>query len=217
MPDSHDLSASHQGSTMGKRSDRRSDDNCRMMLAQEAARLIRDHGIEDFRSAKSKAAENLGLSRYGALPNNLEIEKALAERNRLFGRNQHDALLTKLRNAALSVMYNLELFRPCLVGSVLSGNVTEHTAIKLHLFSDTSETIGMQLSEQGIRYNTLLRKHKLQRDRVEEFSAFRFFSNDYEVVATVFPERRKAHAPLSPIDGRPMQRAKLRDVERLAF
>jgi hypothetical protein len=216
MPDSHVLSAIRQGSTMGRRSDRRSDGNRRMMLAQEAARLIRDHGIEDFRSAKSKAAENLALSRHGALPNNLEIEQALAERNRLFGGSQHDALLTNLRNVALTVMYKLELFRPCLVGPVLSGIVTEHSAIKLHLFSDTFETIGMQLSEQGIRHNTLLRKHKLQRDRVEEFPAYRFFSNDYEVVATVFPERRKAHAPLSPIDGRPMQRAKLRDVERLA-
>jgi hypothetical protein len=42
MPDSHVLSAIRQGSTMGRRSDRRSDGNRRMMLAQEAARLIRE-------------------------------------------------------------------------------------------------------------------------------------------------------------------------------
>ncbi len=46
---------------MGKRSDRRSDQNLRIMLAQEAARLICDHGLEDFRAAKQKAADNLGL------------------------------------------------------------------------------------------------------------------------------------------------------------
>jgi len=201
----------------GRRSDRRSDEQRRLILAQEAARLIRDHGIEDFRSAKMKAAENLGLSRQGGLPNNIEIEQALAELNRLFGGSHHADLLTSLRNAALNVMYDLQLFRPCLVGPVLSGHITEHTAIHLHLYSDTSETVGMQLSDRGIRHNTTLRRHKLRRDQVEQFPAYRFFSDDYEVEATVFPERRKAHAPLSPVDGRPMRRAKLSDVEAMTF
>lgn len=203
--------------TEGKRSDRRSDTQRRLMLAQEAARLIAEHGIEDFRTAKHKAAENLGLSRHGALPNNIEIEQALAEHNRIFFSHQHQDLLAELRNTALSVMYDLRLFGPCLVGPVLSGNITEHSSINLHLFSDTSEIVGMQLSEQGIRHNTMLRKHKLRKDRVEEFPGFRFYSDDYEIEATVFPEKRKGHPPLSPVDGRPMKRAKLREVEALAF
>ena len=114
-------------------------------------------------------------------------------------------------------MYELEHFTPCLVGPVLSGNITQNSPINLHLFSDTSETIGMRLNEQGIRHSSMLRKHKLQRDRVEEFPGYRFFSDEYEIEATVFPEKRKAHAPLSPVDGRPMRRAKLREVEELAF
>ena len=87
-----------------------------MMLAQEAARLISDHGIEDYRNAKIKASENLGLSKYGALPNNIEIEHALAERNRIFGSMYHADLLANLRSTALSVMRDLQLFGPCLVG-----------------------------------------------------------------------------------------------------
>ncbi|MGI9291359.1 MAG: hypothetical protein ACR2QG_08825 [Gammaproteobacteria bacterium] len=203
--------------TEGKRSDRKSDNHRRMVLAQQAARLIAEHGIEDFRTAKHKAAENLGLSRHGALPNNVEIEQALAEHNRIFGGTRHVDLLADLRNTALQVMHELELFGPCLVGPVLSGNITEHSSINLHLFSDTSELIGMQLIEQGVRHNTILRKHKLRRDKVEEFPGFRFYSYDYEVEATVFPEKRKGHPPLSPVDGRPMKRAKLREVEALAF
>jgi hypothetical protein len=187
-----------------------------MMLAQEAARLISDHGIEDYRNAKLKASENLGLSKYGALPNNIEIEHALAERNRIFGATYHADLLANLRNAALSIMYDLQLFGPYLVGSVLSGNVTQHSLISLHLFSDLSETVGMQLQEWRIRHSMTLRRHRLRRNCVEEFPAYRFFCDDYPVEATVFPERRRAHAPLSPIDGRPMRRAKLQDVERLA-
>ena len=188
-----------------------------MMLAQESARLISDHGIEDYRSAKLKAAENLGLSKYGALPNNIEIEHALAERNRIFGGTYHADLLAGLRDAALSVMYDLQLFGPRLVGPVLSGNITEHSAIHLHLFSDASESIGMRLLDQGIRHSATLRKYRLRRNHVEEFPGYRFFSNEYEVEATVFPERRKGHPPLSPVDGRPMRRAKLRDVEVLTY
>jgi len=186
-----------------------------MMLAQEAARLISDHGIEDYRNAKIKASENLGLSQYGALPNNIEIERALAERNRIFGGTDHADLLTSLRNAALSAMYDLQLFGPCLVGPVLSGNVTQHSSINLHLFCDMSETVGMHLREWGIRHSMTLRRHRLRRNCVEEFPGYRFFCDDYPVETTVFPERRKAHAPLSPVDGRPMRRAKLGAVERL--
>jgi hypothetical protein len=201
---------------MGKRPDRRSEEHFRTLLAQEAARLFLEHGIEDYRIAKSKAAENLGLRNFGALPNNREIEHAIAERNRIFGGNQHQHLLTSLRAVALTVMQNLRGFGPCLVGPVLSGNVTAHSTIKLHLFSDPAESVGMQLLEQGIRHNTTLRKHRLRRDQLEEFPGYRFFSDDCSIEATVFSEGNKAHAPLSPVDGKPMQRAKLKDVELLA-
>ena len=75
----------------------------------------------------------------------------------------------------------------------------------------------MQLQERGVRHSCTQRKHRLHRDRMEQFPGYRFFADEFEVLATVFPERRKAHAPLSPVDGRPMQRAKLRDVEALAY
>jgi hypothetical protein len=112
-------------------------------------------------------------------------------------------------------MYELELFRPCLVGPVLSGNVTEHSIINLHLFNDASEEVGMQLFDRGVRHRPLLRRHRLQRDRVEEFPGYRFLSREFEVETTVFPERTKAHSPLSPVDGKPMRRAKVRAVEQL--
>ncbi|MDP6436997.1 MAG: hypothetical protein QGG46_07175 [Gammaproteobacteria bacterium] len=190
--------------------------NLRRMLAEEAARLIRDHGIEDFRTAKSKAAERFSVRNYGALPSNFEIEQALAERNRIFGQDDHASLLASLRNVAVTVMHELQSFRPCLVGPVLSGNVTEHSTIDLHLFSDASENIGMQLQAAGIRHSAVSRRHRIRRDRFEQYPGYRFFADDFEVQATVFPERRKGHAPLCPVNGKPMQRAGLRDVESLA-
>jgi hypothetical protein len=43
-------------------------DRARRILAQEAARIIVEQGIEDYRAAKIKAAERLGMSTRGALP-----------------------------------------------------------------------------------------------------------------------------------------------------
>lgn len=197
--------------------DRQLHDNMRIVVAQEAARIIHNQGIDDYRTAKMKAAEKLGLRNHRALPTNQEIEQAVAEHSRIFGGDWHETLLQSLRDAALAVMVDLQLFKPCLVGPVLSGNVTEHTPINLHLFSDTPETVGMELHYRGIRHNSMLRKHKLQRDRFEQFPGFRFFATTFEVEATVFPERNSKHSPLSPVDGRPMRRAKIREVEQLAL
>jgi len=197
------------------RSDRRKECQ-RTLLAQEAARLICDHGINDFRAAKSKAAWMLGLSEHGALPSNREIEDAVAERNRIFGAASHERLLGRLREVAVGVMRDLIVFRPRLVGSVLSGNVTEHSNINVHVFADSCETVGMRLDAIGVHYQLRQRRHSIRRGQSEEFSGYDFMADDFIVEATVFPERRKGHAPLSPVDGRPMRRARLPDVELLA-
>ena len=40
--------------------------------------MIVDHGIRDYRVAKQKAAERLGVGARGSLPGNTEIEAAVA-------------------------------------------------------------------------------------------------------------------------------------------
>ena len=54
-------------------------DNLRRVLAQEAARIMAQHGIHDYLTAKRKAAERLAFTDFGALPSNTEIEAALVE------------------------------------------------------------------------------------------------------------------------------------------
>src|SRR5215472_14772431 len=110
-------------------------DNLRRALAQEAARIMAEHGIRDFLVAKRKAAERFGVTDGAAvLPKNTEIEAALAEYQRLFGGESHVATLHAQRRAALRAMRYLREFEPRLVGPVLSGTATEHSEIQLHLF-----------------------------------------------------------------------------------
>jgi len=192
-------------------------DQSRIRVAQEAARIIHEHGLSDFRAAKAKAAENLGLNQQGALPSNAEVEQAIAEHNRIFREDQQLNDLIEHRHIAALLMHDLNIFKPRLVGAVLSGNITEHSSVDLHLYSDTSEAVGMLLDSKGFCYQPTVRKHSMRKGQTEEFPCYRFNSEDTPVSATVFPEKRQSHAPICPINGKPMQRAKLRDLEELIY
>ena len=86
-----------------------------------------EHGIRDFLVAKRKAAERFGVTDGAVLPKNTEIEMALVEYQRLFGRDAHTESLQAQRAAALRAMRQLSGFGPRLVGPVLSGTATEHS------------------------------------------------------------------------------------------
>jgi hypothetical protein len=190
-------------------------DNRRASLANEAARIIQEQGLKDFRSAKDKAVERLGYRNAGALPSNGEIETALAERNRIFRGDLHLAHLEQLRQTALKMMTALSTYHPRLVGPVLSGHVTEHSNIELHLFNDSVETVSGSLDALRISHRIADFRHRFRQGQSEKFPGYRFHNEGCDFQATVFPELRRRHAPLSPVDGKPMQRADGREIERL--
>ncbi len=190
---------------MARRSSR--PDLLRQALAREAARLMIEHGIEDYGFAKRKAASRLGVTDRAVLPNNLEIEAALAEHQRLFGPAEHEQELTAMRRAALEAMRLLSGFQPRLVGPLLAGTATAHSLITLHLFADTPERVVVELLDRGIPYEVAERRLRYQRDAVETCPAIRFAAGDYEVDAVIFPPEGIRQAPLGPVDGRPMRRA----------
>src|SRR5215510_4708948 len=150
-------------------------DNLRRALAQEAARIMAEHGIRDFLIAKRKAAERLGVADTAAvLPRNVEIEDALAEYQRLFGGESHVVSLHAQRRAALNAMLYLQEFEPRLVGSVLSGTATEHSDVQLHLFTDHAESVAIKLMDAGIAHEVTERRVKMTPARVLAYPGVRF-------------------------------------------
>ena len=190
-------------------------ENLRRALAQEAARVMAEHGVRDFLVAKRKAAERFGVGDGAMLPKNTEIEAALAEYQRLFRGDSHVASLHAQRRAALQAMRKLSDFEPRLVGPVLAGTATEHSDIELHLFADSPESVAFSLMDQGIRHEITARRVKMNADRVLECPGVRFLINDQAVAATVFPTDGIRQAPVSPVDGRPMRRADVAELEAL--
>src|SRR4029453_4829679 len=93
----------------------------RQAIAREAARLMIEHGHEDYGIAKRKAAERFGVTDLAVLPKNTEIEAALAEHQRLFVPDEHASELSSMRTTALEAMRLLEEFEPRLVAPPLFG------------------------------------------------------------------------------------------------
>ena len=190
-------------------------ERARQVIAQEAARIIVNHGVRDYRVAKQKAAERLGVSSRGSLPGNSEIEAAVAEHLQIFGGDAHEDRLRLMRVAALSAMELLSGFTPRLVGPVLSGTADENSVVNLHVFADSPEQVAMELEQIGVAYRPYERRLKSRRNQVETYAGFEFNHGSNAIQATVFPVDGIRQAPMSPIDGKPMKRADANGVQAL--
>jgi hypothetical protein len=190
-------------------------ENLRRAIAQEAARVMAEHGIRDFLFAKRKAAERFGVTDGGLLPRNVEIEEALAQYQRLFEGENHDQSLLAQRLAAVEVMEYLEDFQPRLVGPVLSGTATEHAHVQLHVFADRAESVAFKLMDNGVPFETGERRVKMNAERVLTQPCFSLAMNDQEIDVVVFPLDGIRQAPASPVDGKPMRRADEKAVRDL--
>jgi hypothetical protein len=199
---------------MSKRHPVRSE-NLRRAIAQEAARVMAEHGIRDFLTAKRKAAERFGVTDSAVLPKNTEIEAALIEYQRLFRGELHVESLLAQRRAALSAMRRLQEFEPRLVGPVLHGTATEHSDVQLHLFSDYPESVAIKLMDQGIPHEVTERRVRMNAERVMNIPGVRFEVDEHPIEATVFPTDGIRQAPVSPVDGKPMRRANTQELAAL--
>jgi hypothetical protein len=86
------------------------------------------------------------------LPENGLVESELRRYLRTFGGERHAALLAELRTVALALMEYLAPFNPHLVGAVLNGTATEHSALHLHLFTDSAKDVEIFLLNEGVRF-----------------------------------------------------------------
>ena len=190
-------------------------DLMRLAVAEEAARIMREQGVDDYLQAKRKAADRLGVTDASILPRNTEIEAALVAHQRLFAADRHEADLAAMRRSALEAMRLMADFQPRLVGPVLTGTASAHSEINLHLFSDSPEAVSIRLEERGVPHEVLERRLRYERDRTVSYPALRFVAGRQTVDAVVFPLDGIRQAPCSPVDGKPMRRANLAEVEAL--
>ena len=184
-------------------------DHLKAAIAQEAARLMAEHGIQDYEKAKRKAAERYGVYDGALLPRNVEIEAALASYQRLFGGREHEENLRRLREVAVKAMRLLSAFEPRLVGAVLRGTATAHSDVELHVFSESMEAVCIALLDRNVSYDVIGSENKPSSGRKTISPVMQFHVGVQTVNANVFSTAGMRQAPQSPVDGRPVERMAL--------
>jgi hypothetical protein len=111
-------------------------------------------------------------------------------------------------------MQFLQEFKPRLVGAVLNGSADQNSPVILHVFAASPEEIKMFLMHHQVPHEESHKTVRFSSSRTEDVPLYRFMAKEVRVELVVFNERQK-HAPLSPVDGKPMNRADVAKVEML--
>ena len=210
MPNSRQHAGSHAHMHAQTRTRER-----RQRLAHEAARLMAEGGVRDYHQAKLKAAQRLGIHDDASLPRNREVEDALREYQRLFAGSDHPAELRIRREAAVRALEFFRGFEPRLVGAVLDGTADANTAVALHVHEDDADAIPRWLDEHGVPAESRSRHLRLDRDREGDFPVWLFGAEGLSFDVTVLPADVLRQAPLSGVDGKPMRRASISQLQAL--
>ncbi|UEN99648.1 hypothetical protein A9R16_014685 [Acidiferrobacter thiooxydans] len=186
----------------------------RQKIVIEAARIMAEDGVRDYQTAKRKAAHRLNLPEDKNWPGNAEIEAALKQHLELFQKDSR-AVVRELRAHALEAMTLLRDFSPKLVGEVLSGAITRFPEVQLHLAAPAPEDLGLFLDGHGIPYVMEERRLRYNDARTALVPVFRFVAGETGFALYVLSLEAIRELPVSPIDGRPMHRAGIRELEEL--
>jgi hypothetical protein len=187
-------------------------------IVHEAARIICEDGLSDYRLAKQKAIERLGLGFGAPMPSNVDVQAAVIQYQRIFGGRAYADRLTLMRSTAVKAMRLLSEFQPRLVGAVATGATTDGHNVQLHCFADKPEQIDVLLESRGIAFDVSERRYRYSDsdNGGVPVPVLSFQAAEIGVSVAVFPERELRRAPLSPVDGAPMKRLDLGAVEALA-
>lgn len=185
-------------------------------IVHEAARILCEEALLDYRSAKLKALQRLGLNPRAALPDNARIQAAVIDYQRLFGGRGYALRLRQLRAAAVQAMRLLGNFQPRLVGAVASGAITSAHRVQLHVFDEKPETLDLFLQDRGIQHRQDDRSYRYPDGSEESVPLARFDAGDIGIDVAIFGLDDLRRTPLSPSDGLPMKRLTLAEAEALA-
>jgi predicted nucleotidyltransferase len=122
--------------------------NARRKVAREAAALLYFGVEKEYKQAKLRAAETLGVN---FLPTNLEVAVELdkiAEEQESTARYER---LAKMRFEALGLMRILKKYKPKLVGSVWRGTIHRGSDIDINVYHNEPEEILKLLERENFK------------------------------------------------------------------
>jgi len=123
-------------------------------IAALAARMMVEEGRDSAQAKRRAAAAVVGdrARSPAVLPDKEQLDAALREYLRTVVGAPHKALLRRLRTVAAHWMQILQDFRPYLVGAVLDGSATEHSPVKLNLYTESAKDVELALLERRVDF-----------------------------------------------------------------
>jgi len=202
---------------------RENQDHIRQMIAQQAARMMAEDGINDFAYAKKKAGKQLGVSEASVLPTNAEIEEEIRLYHEIYNADEQPLELEKLRKAALITMQLFERFNPHLTGSVLDGTAGKFAQTNIHLFADSAKEVEMFLLNMQIPFESSEKSYRLsdkpskdKKDKVRKTVPVFILETELGVQKlSVFDVDDLRIATKRTVDGSNAERADISDLQAL--
>jgi hypothetical protein len=186
----------------------------RSRIAHLAARIMVEDGVEDYATAKRKAARQAGVPDTRQLPTNEEVEAALRVQQSLYLGDSHRESLRELREHTIGVMREIARFNPYLTGSVLSGNAGKYADINLHLYTDSAKAVEIYLLDQDIAYEAGQCRLYVG-EEARTFPKFTIDDDGIEVEIVVLALDDLRQPVRTTPEGKPIERARLAQVEAL--
>ena len=118
----------------------------RSRVAREAALLLYTSQEKEYKQAKKRAAEILGIR---ALPSNIEVAEELDRIAEEREGSQRKEMLLRMRREAREIMETLREFNPRLVGSVWRGTARRNSDIDILTYSQDSAQVLQRLQEHN--------------------------------------------------------------------
>ena len=180
----------------------------RLLVAQQAARMMADEGFTSYAHAKRKAARQLGLPDDRCLPSNTEVDEAIRAHHEIFHGETHELQLQQLRREAISIMRLLEQFDPHLSGAVLDGTAGRYAQTEIHLFADSLKDVELFLLNQQIPYRMEEKPYRFGNEK-HQLPAFMLESKSGPVQLIVFARDDLRMLPKKSRNSGKLERASL--------
>jgi predicted nucleotidyltransferase len=116
----------------------------RTKVATEAARLLYNRTVKEYKDAKEMAASSLGTR---SLPSNYEVALELDRLVEMQEGSERLSMLIEMRKIALDVMRLIEDYDPVLIGSVWRGTPRRGSDIDIVVYNESPDTIKEKLCE----------------------------------------------------------------------
>lgn len=116
-------------------------------VAREAARLLYNRSVKEYKDAKEMAAASLGSR---ALPSNYEVAVELDVLTGEYEGPGRQRMLLRMREIALEVMRTLGDLSPVLIGSVWRGTVRKGSDVDIVVYHTESIKVAQMLGKYKI-------------------------------------------------------------------